>query len=112
VARHVLPERMQQVPGRDAREDRNDGQHEERERHRRGDGEEGRESSSHFGRPKPAAASSLRPRLDVTFFTNARAAAACELALTTAISYRIGGCAQAGSATLRVRDATGRASVR
>ena len=37
-------------------------------------------------RANPAAARSLRARADVTFLTYARAAAACVLALTTAIS--------------------------
>ena len=91
VARHAAAERREQVAERHVHEDRDDREQQERERDRAGRGDHRREQRSHFfngafGRPKPAAFSSFRPRVDSTFLTNERPAAWFPLAFTIASS--------------------------
>src|ERR687883_286823 len=71
----------------------------------------GARGGPHRGKPKPARRRSSRPRFESTRATKARAAAALFVERTTAISYRIGGCAQAGRPIVFVRLATARESV-
>src|SRR5205814_7438499 len=88
-----IVELREQVPDRDAGEDRDDRKEQKRECDCRCDGEGRREERPHlfgsFVRPKPPRLRSSRPRFESTFFTKARRAACFPPAATTAISYLI-----------------------
>ena len=88
VARDTVPERADEVTGRDAEEDRRDRQDEKCERDRSRGCERRGEQRPHlgFGSPKPPLTSSNRPRFDSTLRMKPAAAPRRLLTLTTAIS--------------------------
>jgi hypothetical protein len=81
VSRYLAAERVEKVAERHMDEDRDDREQQKRECDRACRGKHRGEERSHFflggafGRPKPAALSSFRPRADSTFLMNARPAA-------------------------------------
>ena len=61
VARHLRAQRVEELAGRHAQEDRHHGDDEECERQARRRPEDGRERAAHWGSPNPAARSARRP---------------------------------------------------
>ena len=90
ITSDVVAQGTEEITGRNTQKDRRNRQEQEGECNRSRGREQGGEERPHsfffFGRPKPACASSSRPRLETTCFTKALPAARCELAFTTASS--------------------------